>query len=185
MEALVTAREHGFDDAAAAALLNLGALASSEGDDRVAEKRYLEALALYRKLGDPADEALVLRNLGLLDAGRGDYPRRRLTTGTRSPFSSGPVRWRSLVGTQVDLSQVFAAMGSLDQADRALRAADRSAREGGLSLATGGRLQLARGDLALEFNRLGSAREFYEDGLARSSRGEGSLRRGGGTRRAR
>ncbi len=166
VEALVTAREHGFDDAAAAALLNLGALASSEGDDRAAEKRYLEALALYRKLGDPADEALVLRNLGLLDAGRGDYPAAaaHYLDALAILERTGPVE--VLVGTQVDLSQVLAATGSLDQADRALRAADRSAREGGLSLATGGRLQLARGDLALEFNRLGSAREFYQDGLA-------------------
>ena len=71
-----------------------------------------------------------------------------------------------LVGTRVDLSQVFAAMGNLDRADGALRAADLSARRGGLSAATEGRLRLARGDLALEFNRLRSAREFYESGLA-------------------
>ena len=166
VEALVTAREHGFDDAAAAALLNLGTLASSEGDDRVAEKRYTEALGLYRKLEDPADEALVLRNLGLLDAGRGNYPAAaaHYQDALRILEQIGPVE--VLVGTRVDLSQVFAAMGSLDQADRALRAADRSAREGGLSSATEGRLQLARGDLALEFNRLDSARESYENGLA-------------------
>jgi len=166
VEALVTAREHGFRDAAAAALLNLGNLESSEGNDRAAEKRYAEARGLYRKLEAPADEALVLRNLGLLDAGRGDYPaaaahyQDALTILERT----GPVE--VMVGTRVDLSQVFAAMGSLDRADGALRAADLSARRGGLSSATEGRLRLARGDLALEFNRLRSARESYESGLA-------------------
>ena len=74
VEALITAQEHGFDDAAAAALVNLGALAANSGDDRSAEKRYTEALILYRKLDDPADEALVLRDLGLLEAGKGNYP---------------------------------------------------------------------------------------------------------------
>ena len=166
LEALITAREHGFDDAAAAALLNLGALASREGDDRGAEKRYAEALALYRKLDDRADEALVLRNLGLLDAGEGDLPgaAEHYQDALTILEQTGPVE--VFVGTRVDLSQVFAAMGSLDRADSELRAAERSAREGGLSSATEGRLHLTRGDLALEFNRLPSARGFYEKGLA-------------------
>ena len=166
MEALVTAREHGFDDAAAAALLNLGALASSEGDDRVAEKRYTEALALYRKLDDPADEALALRNLGLLQAGRGNYPAAaaRYRDALTILEQTGPVE--ILVGTRVDLSQVFAAMGDLDRADRQLRMGEQAARRGGLSLGTEGRLHLARGDLALEFNRLAAARESYVRGLA-------------------
>jgi CHAT domain-containing protein len=166
VEALVTAREHGFDDAAAAALLNLGALASSQGEDRVAERRYTEALALYRRLDDPADEALALRNLGLLDAGTGAY--RAAAAHYQDALTilerTGPVE--ILVGTRVDLSQVFAAMGNLDRADRELRAAERSARAGGLSSATEGRLHLAWGDLALEFNRLGAARESYGKGLA-------------------
>jgi len=165
-EALVTAHEHGFDDAAAAALLNLGALASSEGDDRVAEKRYTEALALYRKLADPADEAIALRNLGLLHAGRGDYPAAaaRYEDALTILERTGPVE--ILVGTHVDLSQVFAAMGDLDQADRQLKTAEQTAHGGGLSLATEGRLLLARGDLALEFNRLTAAQESYDRGLA-------------------
>ena len=166
LEALITAREHGFDEAAAIALLNLGALASREGDDRGAEKRYAEALALYRKLDNRADEALVLRNIGLLDAGRGDLPAAAAHYEEALAIleQTGPVE--TLAGTQVDLSQVFAAMGSLDRADRELSAAERSTREGGLSSATEGRLRLTRGDLALEFNRLGSARGFYDKALA-------------------
>ncbi len=165
LEALITAREHGFDDAAATALLNLGALASREGDDRAAKQRYTEALALYRRLDARADEALVLRNLGLLDAGRGDLPAAaaRYQEALTILEQTGPVE--ILVGTRIDLSQVFASMGSLGRADRELRAAEVSAREGGLSPATQGRLQLARGDLALEFNRVAPARGFYEVAL--------------------
>lgn len=166
MEALITAREHGFDDAAATALLNLGALASSEGDDRAAERRYTEALGLYRKLDHRADEALVLRNLGLLDAGRGDYPAAAAHYQSAAEIleRTGPAPL--LVATRVDLSQMFAAMGALDHADGQLRAAERWAREGETHPGTAGRLYLARGDLALEFNRLRSAREHYDRGLA-------------------
>jgi CHAT domain-containing protein/tetratricopeptide (TPR) repeat protein len=166
VEALVTAREHGFEDAAAAALLNLGVLASSEGEDRVAEQRYGEALALYRKLDDPSDEALALRNLGLVTAGRGSYPEAaaRYQEALTILARTGPVE--TAVATRVDLSQVFAAMGNLDRADRELLDAELAARDGHLLPGTLGRLRLSRGDLALAFNHLGSARSSYEAGLA-------------------
>jgi CHAT domain-containing protein len=165
-EALVTAREHELDEPAAAALLNLGALASGIGDDLTAEKAYTEALALYRKLDDPADEALVLHDLGLLEASRGNYPgavsryRAALTT----LKTTGPVEYT--VAVRLDLAAVFAAMGSLDRAERQLSAAELLARRGGLSPATEGRLRLSRGDLAVQFNRLKPARDAYTTALA-------------------
>ncbi len=164
-EALVTARDHGLDVPAAAALINLGALASSQGDDLTAERRYDEALAVYRQLDDPADQALALRNLGLIEAGRGNYPAAagRYRAALDIFATTGPVE--STVGTRLDLSQVFAAMGSLDRADRQLGLAEREARKEGLSPVTEGRLRLARGDLALQFNRPAPARESYRAGL--------------------
>jgi len=165
-EALNTAREHGLDEPAAAALVNLGALASENGEDQAAEERYTEALGLYRKLEDPADEALVLHDLGLLEAGRGNYLSAvsRYQAALTILLATGPAT--AIVGVRVDLAIVFAAMGSLDQAERQLTRAELLARHRGLGAATVGRLRLARGDLALQFNQLKLAREAYTAGLS-------------------
>jgi CHAT domain-containing protein/Tfp pilus assembly protein PilF len=165
-EALTTAREHALDEPAAAALVNLGVLASRMGDDLTAEKAYAEALALYRKLDDPADEALVLHDLGLLEADRGNYPAAvsRYRAALTILQTTGPAEYT--VAARLDLAAVFAAMGSLDRAERQLGAAELLARRGGLSPATEGRLRLTRGDLALEFNRLEPARDAYQAALA-------------------
>ena len=106
----------------------------------------------------------MLRDLGLLDAGRGDYPAAadRYRAALVLLERSGPVQ--TIVSVRLDLSQVLAAMGSLDHADRELRAAEQQVRKEGLGPSIDGRIQLARGDLAVEFNRVSSARERYEAG---------------------
>jgi CHAT domain-containing protein/tetratricopeptide (TPR) repeat protein len=166
LEALVTAREHGFDDAAAAALLNLGTLAASGGDDHSADKLYRQALALDRKLGDAAAEALVLRDMALLEAHAGNYPLAvdRYRSALAILERAGPPQ--TTIGVRLDLSQVLAAMGALDHADRELSAAEELARRAGLGPAVDGRLRIARGDLAAQFNHVASARDFYERGAA-------------------
>src|SRR2546422_210405 len=72
-EALRIGRENALDGAVATALLNLGNLASSDGDYAQASKCYLEALTVNRNLGNAADAALALHNLGLLALRTGDY----------------------------------------------------------------------------------------------------------------
>jgi tetratricopeptide (TPR) repeat protein len=166
VESLVIAREHGLDEAAAAALVNLGVLSSESGDAVTAEAQYDEALSLYRKLDDPADEALVLHDLGLLESGQGEYP----LAVTRFKASLGILRRTGPVdfvaGVRRDLAIVFAAMGNLAEAGRQITAAERLAVRGGLRPATNGRLELVRGDLALDFNRFPTARAAYTAGLA-------------------
>jgi hypothetical protein len=74
--------------------MNLGVL-NDESGDRAAQQQYMEALTLYRRLGNAGDEALVLHNLGLLEASRGNYPEaaaRYQSTGDRGAYRSGGVR---------------------------------------------------------------------------------------------
>ena len=54
-------------------LTSLGLALEMTGDRNAAEASYREALALYRGLGRPAQEALVLSNLAALAIGGGDY----------------------------------------------------------------------------------------------------------------
>ena len=170
-EALITARQHGLDEAAAAALVNLGALAADLGRESEAEARYLEALDLYRRLAAADDEALVLHNLGLLDAGRGDFSkaRDRYLAAAILFEKAGPAE--SAVAARRDLSTIFAAMGELALADQQLMLAVEMARVHQLSPAAEGRLDLARGDLALAYNQLKRARTAYDAGLVLFRRG--------------
>ena len=165
VESLVIAREHGLDEAAAAALVNLGVLSSESGDAVTAAAQYDEALSLYRKLDDPADAALVLDNLGLLESAQGQYP--LAVTHFKASLEilrrTGPMDL--VVGVRRDLAIVFAAMGNLGEAGRQITAAERLALHGSLRPATNGRLELVRGDLALDFNRFPAARAAYTTGL--------------------
>ncbi|HEV8398308.1 MAG TPA: CHAT domain-containing protein [Gemmatimonadales bacterium] len=154
--ALAANRSAGRMAPAAPNLENLGNLGSLEGDYAGATARYREALAIYRELGNRLDAAQVLHNLGLLAMRRGDY--RAAITTLREAVAiyrrTGPVADEIVV--RRSLANARAAVGDLQGARAELQRGDALA--GAESSAD---LALARGDLAVQFNRLVEAERHY------------------------
>jgi CHAT domain-containing protein len=154
--ALAANRSAGRAVPAAANLENLGNVASLEGDYARAAARYREALAIYRDAGNRLDAAQVLHNLGLLAMRRGDYPAAVTTLLEAAGIYRrlGPAA--DEVAVRQDLANARAAAGDLQGARGELQRAERL---GGAEGSAG--LALARGDLAVQFNRLPEAEREY------------------------
>ena len=154
--ALAANRAAGRAIPAAANLENLGNVANLEGDYARAAVRYREALAIHRDAGNRLDAAQVLHNLGLLAMRRGDYPAAVTTLLEAAGIYRrlGPAA--DEVAVRQDLANARAAAGDLQGARGELQRAERL---GGAARSAG--LALARGDLAVQFNRLPEAEREY------------------------
>jgi CHAT domain-containing protein/Tfp pilus assembly protein PilF len=155
-QALAANRSAGRAVAGAANLENLGNVASLEGDYAHAAARYREALSIYRDAGNRLDAAQVLHNLGLLAMRRGDYAAAVTTLREAAGIHRrlGPAA--SEIALRQDLANARAAAGDLQGARAELQRAEELA---GADVSAG--LALARGDLAVRFNRLPEAERHY------------------------
>lgn len=161
--ALGANRRAGRNADAATNLVNLGNVSSEQGDYEDAGRRYREALAIYRELGSTADAAFVLHNLGGLAMRRGDY------SAAVTALASAAVMYRRTgpavdeIAVRRDLAVARAAAGHLQAARAELQRAESLATRtpGDVPANLLATLALARGDLAIEFNRLAEAERQY------------------------
>jgi CHAT domain-containing protein len=170
-QALAANRSAGRAVPAAANLENLGNIASLEGDYAQAATRYREALSIYREAGNRLDAAQVLHNLGLLSMRRGDYPAAiaTLTDAASIYRRTGPAA--DEIAVRQDLAAARAAAGNLQGARAELQRAEGLA---GAEESAG--LALARGDLAVQFNRLPEAERHYARAERLAQRGDAETR---------
>jgi CHAT domain-containing protein len=170
-QALAANRSAGRAIPAAANLENLGNVASLEGDYAQAAARYREALSIYREAGNRLDAAQVLHNLGLLSMRRGAYPAAiaTLTDAAAIYRRIGPPA--DEIAVRQDLATARAAAGDLQGARAELQRAEALA---GAGLSAG--LALARGDLAVQFNRLAEAERHYARAERLARKGDAETR---------
>ncbi|HEV8381736.1 MAG TPA: CHAT domain-containing protein, partial [Gemmatimonadales bacterium] len=170
--ALAANRAAGRPAPAATNLENLGNVASSTGDYATASQLYREALSIYRELGDQLDAASVLHNLGLLSLQRGDYPNAVTTLLEAASIYRRLGPPAEEIAVRRSLANARAAAGDLQGARTELQRAERIA---GADVSAG--LALARGDLALQFNRLSEAeRQFARAKYLAERTGDGETR---------
>ena len=74
-EALAVAREGGYDRGVAMALHQLGQVAHRRGDLDAAAARYEDAVARFRRLGEPIYEGATLRDLGVVAGAQDEHDR--------------------------------------------------------------------------------------------------------------
>jgi CHAT domain-containing protein len=170
-QALAANRSAGRAVPAAANLENLGNVANLEGEYAQAATRYREALAIYREAGNRLDAAQVLHNLGVLAVRRGDYPAAIATLMDAAAIyrRTGPAA--DEIAVRQDLAAARAAAGDLQGARAELQRAEGLA---GAEESAG--LALARGDLAVQFNRLTEAERHYGRAERLAPRGDAATR---------
>jgi CHAT domain-containing protein/tetratricopeptide (TPR) repeat protein len=157
--ALEANRKASRPDVAAVNLVNLGNLAALAGDDESADALYHEALSLFRGAEDLVGAAEVWHDIGLLRTARGDYAGAiaALSTALRTYEITGPPT--AVASVRIDLAVARAAAGDLQSAVRELRRAAAAAGDVPDLLA---RIELARADLAVQFNRAADADASYQ-----------------------
>jgi CHAT domain-containing protein len=149
---------------ASVTLVNLGNIATLEGNNEEAAARYREALAIRLQIGDTLEAASALHMMGVIAFERGDYPTavRNLSQATEIVQRLGPIGG-SPVEPWLPLAQARGAMGDLQGARAELTRAEAFAnrRRGAARAAALAQLALARGELAVTFNRLAEAEQQF------------------------
>ena len=146
-------------------LTSLGLALEMTGDRNAAEASYREALALYRGLGQPAQEALVLSNLAALAIGGGDYGAALAWLAeeeavTRRALAAGDDSWApaELEYVQMNRSVALEQLGAYTEALAQIRPlANRSLVEGAGGPATSESAALTV-NLAVLYRNLGDPR---------------------------
>ena len=159
--ALALNREYGRTASAATNPTNLANLASLIADHEGALRLYDGGAGHLPRNGARVDAAFVLRNIGLLEMRRGDYPRARSSlTGALSIYeTTGPAA--EIVATRRDLALVSFATGNVQGALTELRHAERSVAALHASPSLVASLALTRADLAVVLNTLAEADREY------------------------
>jgi predicted ATPase len=139
------------------------ALASIQGDHDVAIRRQIEALEVYRELGDKRGIVAQLNALAACERWRGNYQGSR----ERSEETLGALRElgdrAAIAAALSNLGRIAILLGSFDEAKTQLEAA--AAMFGALGDSSGvAWCNNHLGDLALELRQLAEARRFYEEG---------------------
>jgi CHAT domain-containing protein len=167
--ALAGHRSSGNADGAAGVLHNLGAVAVELAGDHVeGARRVREALAIYRERGDDRGAAEELFTLGQFANRRGDYPAAVATLTEAAGMLSRmpPIPGIDETMVRLELAQVQKSMGDIQGARRELARAEvlanRQRRPGGGGDPELAAVALAKGDLALQFNRLAEGEREYQ-----------------------
>jgi CHAT domain-containing protein/Tfp pilus assembly protein PilF len=153
----------GRDGPAATNLINLGNLLALEANYAEALHHYGRALAIYRRNGSQPDIAFALHSIGTLAIRRGDYRRAIASLGEAATLYGRTGPTVAEIAARQDLFSARAAMGDLQGARAELQrgevlAATEPENE---SREVRARLALLRGDLELQFNRVGDAEHNY------------------------
>lgn len=157
-----------YSEAAGVILTNFAHLARIEGDYTEAAGHLREALTSYRASGNRVYAASVLRDIGDLEVLRGDYAAAvaAFSEAAGTMRLTGPGLYADEIDARMRLSLAWSRRGDLRAArielDRAEALASRQSGRGGVSLAP---IEVARGDLVRDFNRLAEADAHYTRAL--------------------
>ncbi len=140
--------------------INLGTVYARLGRSGEARQSFLNALATYRRIGDPSGEAKSLNNLGLQYKNACEWREAvRYLEEARTLFERIGHR-QHLVTTHLNLGIVHLKLGKWELCEENLNAAERLARELG-SRQPLVRIHLAQGNLELRRHRWAEAEALY------------------------